>query len=287
DGRLLYVAATRAKKRLHLLGHTTQNDKGLRSPASGSLLSALWPAVQEEFEKNSGEYPEDEGSKKYAGQVPPNQTLYRLASDWQPPRLLSGLSPAPPREPEPEEEDIVFDWAGEAVRCAGTCVHGWLLIMAGQGLKGWDVQKVHTLRHVFALQLLHLGVREPDIEQSVDLVQEALQNTLSQDLGRWILSPRPQAENEYALSGLDRGRVVSVVIDRTFVDESGTRWIIDYKTSRHEGKDVQGFLDREKSRYQSQMEIYARLMQAREQRPIRLGLYFPLLAGWREWTSWP
>ena len=287
DGRLLYVAATRAKKRLHLIGHTTQNEKGLRPPASGSLLSALWPAVQEEFEQAAGKLLENESLRKNANPPPPDQILHRLSSDWQPPQFPPGLSSTPPREPDPGEEDIVFDWAGEAVRCAGTCVHGWLLIMAGQGLKEWDVQKVHSLRHVFALQLSHLGVREPDIEQSVDLVQEAMRNTLRQDLGRWILDSHPQAENEYALSGLDRGRVISVVMDRTFVDENGTRWIIDYKTGRHEGKHVQGFLDREKSRYQGQMETYARLMQAREQRPIRLGLYFPLLSGWREWTFWP
>ncbi|MFO7877231.1 MAG: UvrD-helicase domain-containing protein, partial [Desulfovermiculus sp.] len=214
DGRLLYVAATRAKKRLHLLGHTNRNEKGLRPPASGSLLSALWPAVQEEFEQAAGKLSENESLTKNPNPTHPDQILHRLSSDWQPPQLPSGLSPAPPREPDPEEEDIVFDWAGEAVRCAGTCVHGWLLIMAGQGLKGWDVQKVHSLRHVFALQLSQLGVRESDIEQSVDLVQEALENTLRQDLGRWILAFRPQAKNEYALSGLDRGRVVSVVMDR-------------------------------------------------------------------------
>jgi ATP-dependent exoDNAse (exonuclease V) beta subunit len=286
DGRLLYVAATRAKKRLHLLGHTTHDEKGLRPPGSGSLLSALWPAVQEDFEQAAEKLLEYENSRQDSNPVPPDQILHRLNSDWQPPQFPPGLSPAPPRDPEPDEEDIVFDWAGEAVRCAGTCVHGWLLIMARQGLKEWDVQKVHSLRHIFALQLSRLGVREPDIEQSVDLVQEALENTLSQDLGRWILASRAQAENEYALSGLDRRRVVSAVIDRTFVDEKGTRWIIDYKTSRHEGKDVQGFLDREKSRYQGQMETYARLMQAREERPVRLGLYFPLLSGWREWAFW-
>ncbi|MFP4284678.1 MAG: UvrD-helicase domain-containing protein [Desulfovermiculus sp.] len=287
DGRLLYVAATRAKKCLHLLGHTTRNEKGLRPPASGSLLSALWPAVQEEFEQASGKLSRYESSRKDSNLASPDQILRRLSSDWQPPQFAPGLSPAPPGEVDQEEEDIVFDWAGEAVRCAGTCVHGWLLIMARQGLKEWDVQKVHSLRHIFALQLSWLGVREPDIEQSTDLVQEALGNTLGQNLGRWILASRPQVENEYALSGLVRGRLVSVVIDRTFVDKNGTRWIIDYKTSRHEGKDVQGFLDREKLRYQGQMETYARLFQAREQRPIRLGLYFPLLSGWREWTFWP
>ncbi|MEJ2432714.1 MAG: 3'-5' exonuclease, partial [Pseudolabrys sp.] len=47
DGRLLYVATTRARKRLHLLGHAdyTLTDDGprLRVPAQSTLLRRLWP----------------------------------------------------------------------------------------------------------------------------------------------------------------------------------------------------------------------------------------------------
>ena len=99
-----------------------------------------------------------------------------------------------------------------------------------------------------------------------------------------MVSPaHAEQRNELALSGIWRQRLINVVIDRTFVDESGTRWIIDYKTSRHEGGDLDAFLDREQERYAPQLERYASLMQALDGRPIRLGLYFPLLQGWREW----
>ncbi len=42
--RQLYVAATRAKKRLHLMGHV--GNKG--EPAKGSMLSDLWPALSDD-----------------------------------------------------------------------------------------------------------------------------------------------------------------------------------------------------------------------------------------------
>ena len=61
------------------------------------------------------------------------------------------------------------------------------------------------------------------------------------------------------------------------------RWIIDYKTSRHEGGQLEEFLDNEQIRYSEQMARYARLMSRWREEPIRLGLYFPLLSGWREW----
>jgi len=67
------------------------------------------------------------------------------------------------------------------------------------------------------------------------------------------------------------------------VDEHGTRWIIDYKTGGHTGGGVDEFLDREQERYRPQLEGYANIISKMEERPIRLGLYFPLLGGWREW----
>ena len=81
------------------------------------------------------------------------------------------------------------------------------------------------------------------------------------------------------------GAFVNVSLDRTFVDDAGIRWIIDYKTSLHEGGGLDAFLDRERERYRAQLERYAALMASTESRPIRLGLYFPLLAGWREWAA--
>jgi len=75
-----------------------------------------------------------------------------------------------------------------------------------------------------------------------------------------------------------------VVIDRTFVDAAGTRWIVDYKTSAHEGAGLDEFLDREQERYRPQLERYAAFLRLLGTEPIRLGLYFPLLSAWREWT---
>ena len=77
-------------------------------------------------------------------------------------------------------------------------------------------------------------------------------------------------------------QVVSARVDRTFVDSDGTRWIIDYKTSFHEGSGIESFLDNETERYQGQLELYRRIFLAMEDRPVRAALYFPLLNGWRE-----
>jgi len=60
---------------------------------------------------------------------------------------------------------------------------------------------------------------------------------------------------------------------------------VDYKAGRHEGAELEAFLDRERERYRLQLERYAQLLAAQHLGPIRLGLYFPQHAGWREWAA--
>ena len=76
-----------------------------------------------------------------------------------------------------------------------------------------------------------------------------------------------------------------VALDRTFINENGVRWIVDYKTGTHESGDLEEFLDREQERYRKQLERYAMLMRILDNRPLKLGLYFLFLKGWREWGT--
>jgi len=108
----------------------------------------------------------------------------------------------------------------------------------------------------------------------------ALAASLEDPKGRWLLGPQRESRNEYRLTALIDEERRTLVIDRTFVDSEGKRWIVDYKTSGHEGADVEAFLEREKERYRAQLESYAAALAAGSS---VLGLYFPLLAGWREW----
>ena len=89
-----------------------------------------------------------------------------------------------------------------------------------------------------------------DIHWASQQVEEALLNMIKDERGQWLLSAEHQQQhNEYALTGVYTGKVVSIKIDRTFVDQDGTRWIIDYKTSRHEEEDVDAFLDQQQDMY--------------------------------------
>ena len=125
-----------------------------------------------------------------------------------------------------------------------------------------------------------LGVPAKEVAEICDRVDTALRGILSDPKGRWTLYGEGQAE--LAVTGLWNGKVESVIIDRVRIDEDGVHWIIDYKTSTHEGGDVEGFLDQESERYRAQLAKYASLYANLAHAPVRVALYFPLLQKFRE-----
>jgi hypothetical protein len=137
---------------------------------------------------------------------------------------------------------------------------------------------------MFRDELVACGVSPGAMEDAIARVAIALRQTLDDPRGRWVLGAREGARSELKLTGVIDGELASVAMDRTFTDDAGTRWIVDYKTGGHEGGDIEAFLDRELERYRPQLERYATLMSRIDDRPIRLGLYFPVLRGWREWS---
>jgi hypothetical protein len=107
-----------------------------------------------------------------------------------------------------------------------------------------------------------------------------LANSLDDPRGRWLLGAQTGARNEYRLTAMVDGERRNLVIDRVFIDAQGRHWIVDYKTSSHEGGELDAFLDRERVRYAAQLERYARALGEVQ---AGLGLYFPLVCGWRDW----
>ncbi len=181
--------------------------------------------------------------------------------------------------------DLEFDWAGQTARHVGTVVHRLLGEIAVHGPAAWSARRVADQLPDIARELEHLGVPAAQSKAAGGQVVEALVKTLADDRGRWLLAAdHIDASCELPLCGLIAGRVHSVFLDRSFVDVNNVRWIIDYKTGRHGGADLQGFLDVEQQRYASQLQRYGEIMQHLDPRPIRLGLYFPLVSGWRDWA---
>ncbi|MBI3937063.1 MAG: UvrD-helicase domain-containing protein [Betaproteobacteria bacterium] len=284
--RLLYVAATRARSRLHLIGQVDWNAKALK-PRPRSLLEHLWPVVRAAFEEVVQSAATENGECAAAARTPP-AFIRRFAPGWRPPAPPASLDWKQPAAPagmgRSLHDQVEFSWASETAKHVGTVVHRFLQRIAEEGLDQWDAPRIAAMQPVFGRDLARLGVPDAEMKDAMARVAAALGANLTHARGRWVLGAYPEARSELKLTGVIGGEIVSVAIDRTFVDEHGTRWIVDFKTSVHEGADVEGFLDNERLRYRAQLERYAALVRGLDARPLSLGIYFPLLNGWREWS---
>jgi hypothetical protein len=141
-----------------------------------------------------------------------------------------------------------------------------------------------TRASTIAAALIAQGLTGERLREATLRVEKALRATSTDPRGRWILRQHIEDQREYSICGKVGGSVRQFTLDRTFVDDAGIRWIIDYKTGSHKGGNLEAFLDNEQARYRPQLENYRLLMSRLDPRPIRLGLYFPMLQAWREWN---
>jgi ATP-dependent helicase/nuclease subunit A len=278
--RLLYVAATRSKRTLYLSAAPKTRPDGTVAPRVGTLLARWWPALGSRFST-----PTDTTAAAITVReaiAASSHSLHRLVADWVPPTL--DAAPDLPRLPIAHQslEPPEFSWVGETARHIGTVVHAGLEAFASARdlpTRSW----IEAHRDAYLYQLRRHGVPERELPRAAALVVEALTRTIADDRGRWIFAAEHRdARSELALTGIAAGRLTNVVIDRSFVDRDGTRWVIDFKTSRHEGGGLEGFLDQEMQRYRAQLETYVALARALGPNPVRAGLYFPLLGAFRE-----
>jgi ATP-dependent helicase/nuclease subunit A len=215
-----------------------------------------------------------------------------LPLQWSVPTPAAAVPAAPSVERVAEEaERPEFDWVGETARHVGTLVHRELERLVKAPLPHVQNWNSKARRAQFDLEIAELGVPEHLRREACERVIAAVQATLSDPRGRWILNfdqTHRDASSEIALSGVDNGQVISIIIDRSFVDGDGTRWIVDFKTSSHEGGGREEFLASEEARYRPQLARYAKLMAAyKPGEPIKTALYFPLLGAWREVEQTP
>ena len=297
DGRLLYVAATRAKQRLHLLGCASvvpgrAGEWELRPPARKTLLSKIWPMVERVYMEAAARAKPSDTLVSANGEEPGrrreytiDQSLLRLVSGWTLPAAPAPVQWKAQQHILPVRGDIEYSWAGQTARLVGNVVHRWLQRIAEHGVENWDIAKVEILRDTFRRQLVADGMvnNENDIDAATQRVVTALAHAVSDPRGQWLLGRQQEARSELRMTADFDGEYMEFVIDRTFRDRNGQRWVVDYKTSSHEGGDVEGFLTREQERYRTQLDRYAALMRMPDDEPVRRGLYFPLLKGWREW----
>jgi ATP-dependent helicase/nuclease subunit A len=282
--RLFYVAATRAKNRLHLLASvkTKKGGSDISKASDSTFLGLIWPQVEQEFRVAlRGRSPRQQS---LALKQDATTELRRLPAEWRLPRLEPSVIWRPElQRATASARQITYAWVSDTGRHIGTLVHEVLKRVAREGTTAWTTERVAAMTPLLRSELQRLGVSGEEEPAAAAKIARAVNNTLASERGRWALGAHAEARSEWAISGRLGDKLISGSIDRAFRDYAGRFWIVDFKTSEHEGGNLKRFLDEEQRRYREQLETYAAVVASLMPGPIALGLYFPLHDAWREW----
>ena len=295
--RLLYVAATRARKELHLLGTAIvrRSNQELSPGPSGTLLGIAWTALKPDFERAREEQapaadPTPQQAEFSFPPASPTIQFRRLPADWKPREYAAA------RETEETLEVVERPRGSLAARAFGTVVHALLEDLTrlpgidAAGVSPAVLDELRSWRPRALAMLRSAGLPRVEAEPQAAEVVRALQGVLQDAKGRWILGARAGAQTETSWSGWtgsEGGKIVRTLRgDRIFragatpcSAEETHLWIVDYKTARHGASGLDAFLESEKEKYLHQLEAYAAVMRKvhGESQPLRLALYYPLL----------
>ena len=218
--RLLYVAATRAKKFLHLLGHvslTSDIDGSVlpKKPIAGSLLDRLWSIVQtiysDAVEQNTASVncQSEDRNSEISVKIINNQSIFRLRSDWVLPDAPESVIWQEPYGSRQIQEEIEFSWVSEMARHVGNVVHRWLQQIAEDEMHGWNTARIQMMQDQFRQNLFASGMSgsSKEIGDAVERIILALTNAINDKRGQWILGSQQFAQNELKITEIGRAHV--------------------------------------------------------------------------------
>ncbi|MCS5589803.1 MAG: DNA helicase UvrD, partial [Candidatus Thioglobus sp.] len=241
--RLLYVAMTRAKRQLHLLGHVNQNNQA----AKKSLLALLMPFYQNTFDQ----IPAPQVQAEIPNQAPSLQRLKQVAM---------------PLVKETELGEVLeyqknFERLFKSL--LGTLIHQYY----EQGL--FDPSADHV-----KARLLEIGTPIDEISQWQDFVLKLLNNTKTDPQFGWLFKDRSSTlvESEFVINE----RIIA--IDRLFVDDD-ILWIIDFKTAELlDDEFLDQFIRRQQSQHAKQLLSYKETLSSVYDNEIKCALYCPAVS---------
>ncbi len=290
--RLLYIAVTRARKTAHLSATLSRNTSGEAQPPRGSLLSYIWPQLQQ-----INDQPFDPAALEQilSEQGPAESTLPHARADqattpvrrFAQPIRLTGKTLALVTEAEKDTRE-----AGEAVplqedratrhepeATIGTLIHQALETAIQEPSVFHNEVRLQSIRQFWRMQLAGLISDRNTLESAVRRIESDLRKCLESPETAWLFDPElAESATELPVSRFVSGQHYQYVVDLTFVDKNGNRWVVDYKTAEPgaAGGD-EAFITHQLQLHRPQLANYRALFEAMESRPVRAALLFTAL----------
>ena len=242
--RLLYVAMSRAKEKLYLLGNVNKSGK----VSSNTLLYFLSCFYQESID-NIENFAEENVKQlvipkmiRYAELPTLSERETQLINE---PNNLSG------------NIDLIYQ------KALGTIVHYFL-----------EHSLFEPSEKTVEIRLLELGLPKKLLHTYTKQVCQLLQNTKQDKVFDWLFKHRESTQVEAKYS--DKSK--NIIIDRLFI-EDGVLWIIDFKTaSLTKDESIDTFIERQKKSHRGQLLEYQEILQNIFKLPTKLALYCPAIS---------
>jgi len=246
--RLLYVAVTRAKKRLYLTDYHTSRTQG----TFRSLLQ------EESFETS-------DHSAQETQPLVSNHCLLHLPIEFYQTEPDLWM-------PSPRSTHNSSALTDSFARLLGITAHALL-----HWICTYHPAKKADIPWDFALYTLKQnGLNTDQINAALMRLKEYILPLFDTPRGRWIIGAHQDEHNEYELLIKQEHDIHTRIIDRTFYDQ-GIRWIIDFKTGREDNLN--------EHKHRTQVNEYATLLAPITNTSIRCGLYYLTTHHWVEWES--
>lgn len=289
--RVLYVAFTRAKERLHLLASIDPAKAASADelcPIRDSYVELLWPQFEAEFRNAWAAMTPPDPLAVEADIEPAYPLLRRLSAEelpqWtQPAWTLNAMEAE--QEPQFFKPHGPFETLDTA---AGTLFHRLMERIGFGAVLARASESADRLLPVILDEMRALLPGELHLEGASQRVVDAIRQTGRSAFGRWVFQDdHCEVRSEQAVGYLDGSQWRTVRIDRMFRDTMGAMHIVDFKLVDASPADAAEFLRMQRRAYASQLEIYARLLQLQKAEDVTVTLYFPLQDLREQWVVTP
>lgn len=272
--RLLYIGVTRARKSVYMSATLADKDGEASAPGSRTLLATIWDSL-------------DEASVDYIAIRSINLAIEQQNPLYSPPSLLrlpSGAFEAmglaeEVLEPAASNEEVELGTNNQLQIEIGNLVHEALqnYLTNTQLLKP---ENLSGMQEYWKRRLSAFSFDDAELDEAMQKIEQSLHNTLGNSELAWVFDHNlEQSAAELALQSYSNGFVHTHVIDRTFIDKNGVRWIIDYKSSQANiTQSTEDFLAEQKALYSNQLARYRTLFEKEENSGLKTALLFTSLA---------
>ena len=261
-------------KSVYLSATLADKDGEAATPGSGTLLATIW----ENLTDASLDYlPIRSMSLPFKQQDPlkTRPSLLRLPTEAFTQSESAEITEEPSIDPIDAPAQVELAAENQLHIEVGNLVHEALqnYLSNNQLL---DPVNLAGLKHYWRRRLSAFSFASGEIDNAMTKVEQSLHSTLHDSELHWVFDhEQEQSAAELPLQSYASGFVHTHIIDRTFIDNKGVRWIIDYKSSQPSSKQsLESFLAEQVALYSGQLSRYKSLFEDEDNKGVKTALLF-------------